>query len=60
MHIQLRPIQYTYKKNKISNIYKYNIKIFSDLICAEYLDTSNQFVASALGKPLVVRLHGNF
>ena len=35
-------------------------EIFPDPICAEHLDTSRQFVASASGKPLVVRIHGTF
>ena len=33
--------------------------IFPDLICAENLDTSLKFLASASGKPIVVRIHGN-
>ena len=41
-------------------MYKYNIEIFPDLICAVHLDTSRQFVASVFGKPLVVRIHGTF
>ena len=32
--------------------------ICADLICAVHLDTSRQIVASAFGKPLVVRIHG--
>ena len=36
------------------------LRFFPDLICAVYLDTSHKFVAAALGKPLVLRLHGDF
>ena len=57
-NIQTGQIQYPVKTNAISSIDKYNIEIFSDLICAVHLDTSRQFVASNFGKPLVVRIHG--
>ena len=59
-HIQSRQTQNPIKTNTISSIDKYNIENFPDLICAVHLDTSRQFAASNFGKPLVVRIHGNF
>ena len=56
--IQLGQIQNPVKKTTIYSIDKYNIEIFPDLICAVHLDTSRQFVDSAFGQPLVVRIHG--
>ena len=47
------------KTNTISSKDKYNIEIFPDLIFATDLYTGRQFVVSAFGKPLVVRIHGN-
>ena len=58
-NIQTGQIQYPVKTNAISSIDKYNIEIFSDLICAVHLETSRQFAASVFGIPLVVRIHGN-
>ena len=55
----LAQIRYHIKTNTISSKNKYNIEIFPDLLCAEDLYTSRQFVASAFGKPLVVRINGN-
>ena len=52
-------MQYPVKTNTLYSIDKHNIDIFPDLICAVNLDTIRQFVASAFGKPLVVRIHVN-
>ena len=60
IQIQLRQIQYPIKTNAISSMYKYNIEIFPDLICAVQLDTSRQVMASVFGKQLVVRLDDTF
>ena len=56
---KLAQIRYQIKTNTISSKNKYNIETFPDLIHAEDLYTSRQFVASAFGKSLAVRIHGN-
>ena len=58
-NIQLGQIMYTVKTNAISSMDIYNNETFPDLICAVHLDTSCIFVASALGKPFVVRINGS-
>ena len=62
IQIQLRQIQYPFKKNAIFSLYKCNTEIFPDLTCAVHLDTSRQFVASVFWEAteLVVRIHVNF
>ena len=41
-----------------SNLVSYE-RFFSDLIWAQHLEISRQFMAFTLGMPLVVRIHGN-